>query len=78
MLEENAHYQLIIIDIGVIHSLCRHISWDILTPTSLYVDSLLSDAYLPQRAILDKISININKSYTRLISVLQGFQKCIA
>ena len=33
-----------------------------------------------QRAeeILNKISNNINKTYTGLISVLQGFQKCIA
>ena len=35
---------------------------------------------LSQRAeeILNKISDNINKTYTGLISVLQGFQKCIA
>ena len=34
----------------------------------------------PQRAeaILNKISNNINKTYIGLISVLQGFQKCIA
>ena len=32
-----------------------------------------------QRAetVLDKISNNINKTYTGLISVLQGFQKCV-
>ena len=29
-------------------------------------------------AILNKISNSINKTYTGLISVLQGFQKCIA
>ena len=29
-------------------------------------------------AILNKISNNINEIYTGLISVLQGFQKCIA
>ena len=29
-------------------------------------------------AILNKISNNINKTYIGLISVLQGFQKCIA
>ncbi len=29
-------------------------------------------------AILDTISNNINKTYIGLISVLQGFQKCIA
>ena len=29
-------------------------------------------------AILNKSSNNINKTYTVLISVLQGFQKCIA
>ena len=29
-------------------------------------------------AKLNKISNNINKTYTGLISVLQGFQKCIA
>ena len=36
--------------------------------------------YRSQRAeeILNKISNNINKIYTGLISVLQGFQKCIA
>ena len=36
--------------------------------------------YPTQRAeeILNKISNNINKTYTGLISVLQGFQKCIA
>ena len=28
--------------------------------------------------ILNKISNNINKTYTGLISVLQGFKKCIA
>ena len=35
---------------------------------------------LPQRAevILNKISNNINKTYSGLISVLQEFQKCIA
>jgi len=35
---------------------------------------------LAQRAeeILNKISNNINKTYAGLISVLQGFQKCIA
>ena len=43
--------------------------------STLCVDSLLGDAYLPERAILDKISNNINKPYTRLISVIQGFQK---
>ena len=34
----------------------------------------------PQRAeaILNKITNNINKTYTGLINVLQGFQKCIA
>ena len=29
-------------------------------------------------AILNKISNIINKTYTLLVSVLQGFQKCIA
>ena len=29
-------------------------------------------------AILNKIPNNISKTYTGLISVLQGFQKCIA
>ena len=29
-------------------------------------------------AILNKISNNINKAHTGLISVLQGFQRCIA
>ena len=28
--------------------------------------------------ILNEIPNNINKNYTRLISALQGFQKCIA
>ena len=36
--------------------------------------------YISQRAeaILNEFSNNINKTYTGLISVLQGFQKCIA
>ena len=38
------------------------------------------ETYEAQRAeaILNQISNNINKTYIRLISVLQGFQKCIA
>ena len=41
---------------------------------------LFENSLLPHRAqaTLSKISNNINKTYTGLISVLQVFQKCIA
>ena len=50
------------------HSLVRAASCPVLT------------YYITQRAeaILNKISNIINKTHTGLISVLQGFQKCIA
>ena len=45
---------------------------------SFWSDNMSREEAQRAEAKLNKISNNINKTYTGLISVLQGFQKCIA
>ena len=56
---------------------CQYNGSNILTLTS-FDNKLCYNQTQRAKAILNKISNIINKTYTGLISVLQGFQKCIA